>query len=309
MSRAWTRPRGLRVGDRIGVCAPSGPVDPERLARGVARLEALGFEVLVSESVRERTLFTAGTIEQRRDDLHALVRDPDIAAILCGRGGAGASQLLRHLDAELIARHPKPLLGSSDATCLHLFLARLGIVSFHGPMVSMDLAKDECDAAQALGPLMAGAGAASFDTPPLRALRSGRAEGRLVGGCLALLAGMAGTPWALETPEDTILFIEDVNEAPFRLDRTLRQLIDSGATRGVRGIVFGEMLGCEPPATADYSLLDVLLDAVGELDVPVAFGLPSGHTQGIGTTVPLGVRARLVCGDAARLEILEPAIS
>ena len=112
-----------------------------------------------------------------------------------------------------------------------------------------------------------------------------------------------------ETPEDVILFIEDVNEAPFRLDRMLRQLIDSGSTRGVKGIVFGEMLGCEPPAAADYSLVDVLLGATRELNVPVAFGLPSGHTQGIGTTVPLGVRARLVCGDAARLEILEPAVT
>ena len=309
MSRAWIRPRGLRAGDHIGVCAPSGPVDPERLARGVARLEALGFEVFVPESVRARTLFTAGTIEQRRDDLHALVRAPDIAAILCGRGGAGASQLLRHLDAELFGRHPKPFLGSSDATCLHLFWARLGIVSFHGPMVSMDLAKQECDAAQVLGPLMAGAGGSSFHDPPLRALSPGRAEGRLVGGCLAILAAMAGTPWALETPEDAILFVEDVNEAPFRLDRTLRQLIDSGATQGVRGVVFGEMLGCEPPDAAGYSLIEVLLDAVGELNVPVAFGLPSGHTKGIGATVPLGVRARLTCGDTARLEVLEPAVS
>lgn len=303
------RPRGLQPGDRLGICAPSGRVDPGRLARGVARLEELGFDVFVPESVGEHALFTAGTIEQRRDELEGLVRDPGVAGILCARGGAGASQLLRHLDAELFARHPKPFLGSSDATCLHLFLARLGIASFHGPMVSMDIAKEDCDAARALAPLMDGAGLVAFDSTELRPLRSGTGEGRLVGGCLALLAAMAGTPWALETPEDVILFVEDVNEAPFRIDRMLRQLIDSGATAGVRGVVFGEMIGCEPPAAADYSLIEVLLEAVAELKVPVAFGLPSGHTRGIGSTIPLGVRSRLVCDATARLELLEPAVS
>ncbi len=309
MSLEWVRPRGLRPGDRIGVCAPSGPVDMERLARGVRRLEAAGFEAYVPEGVGERTLFTAGSIERRLEELHGLVGDPDIAAIVCARGGAGATQLLHHLDAELIAKHPKPLLGSSDATCLHLLLARLGVVSFHGPMVSMDLARDDCDASVALAPLTSGSSGLSFEGPRLRTLRKGRGEGRLVGGCLALLAAMAGTPWALESGDELILFVEDVNEAPFRLDRMLRQLIDSRALTRVRGVVFGEMLRCEPPTGAEYTLADVLLDALRELNVPVAFGLPSGHTEGPGMTVPLGVRARLECGESTRLEMLEPAVT
>jgi muramoyltetrapeptide carboxypeptidase len=140
-------------------------------------------------------------------------------------------------------------------------------------------------------------------------LREGQAEGRLVGGCLSILAAAAGTPWALRTEgEEVILFVEDVDEAPFRIDRMLMQLRLSGALAGVRGVVFGDMKGCAAPHDAGYTLEEALLHALEGLDVPVAMGLSSGHTASPMVSLPLGVRARLTCAADARLEILEAAV-
>jgi muramoyltetrapeptide carboxypeptidase len=141
-------------------------------------------------------------------------------------------------------------------------------------------------------------------------LRAGEAEGRLRGGCLSLLAGAAGTPWALDTSaEDTILFIEDVDEPPYRIDRMLRQLAASGALSGVRGLVFGDMKGCSPRIEADYTLEEVVTEALAGVAGPLAFGLSSGHSTGPNVTLPFGVRARLSCSaDEARFELLEAAV-
>jgi muramoyltetrapeptide carboxypeptidase len=142
-------------------------------------------------------------------------------------------------------------------------------------------------------------------------LRPGEGEGFLLGGCLSILAAACGTPWALRPRrEGVVLFIEDVNERPYRVDRMLRQLRQAGAFAGLRGLVFGEMPGCAPKAEEGYSLEDVIQDALDGLDVPVAFGLSSGHTTRPALTLPLGVRARLLCEEGtARLEVLEPALA
>jgi muramoyltetrapeptide carboxypeptidase len=140
-------------------------------------------------------------------------------------------------------------------------------------------------------------------------LRSGTGEGRLQGGCISILASGAGTPLALTPdPEGTILFLEDLDEKPYRIDRHLFQLRATGAFEGVRGIVFGDMQGCNPPMGAGYTLTDVILEALAGLDVPIAFGLSSGHTKNKNVTLPFGARARLTCGDEARLEILEASV-
>jgi muramoyltetrapeptide carboxypeptidase len=146
--------------------------------------------------------------------------------------------------------------------------------------------------------------------PGLRALRDGTAEGVLRGGCLSLLAACAGTPWALRTADEpTILFVEDVDEPPYRVDRLLRQLRLSGALAGVRGIVFGEMRGCAAAAEAGYGLEDVLAEALDGCAGPLAIGLPSGHVSGAAVTLPLGVAARLVCGGGeVRFEVCEAAV-
>lgn len=304
------KPRALRSGDRIGICAPAGPVDLDRLQRGTAELRALGFDVLVSEGIEARAGFTAGTIERRLAELHRLFADDSVAGIVCARGGAGAGWLLERLDEDLLRAHPKPFVGYSDVTFLHLYLSRLGMASVHGPMAAWELADGSYDRPSFLHALTGEGAPYSSEPDDLEPLRTGEAEGVLRGGCLSILAAAAGTPWALDTARsDTILFLEDVDERPFRIDRMLLQLRASGAFDGVRGIVFGDMRGCSPKIQEDQRLQDVLLEALDGLEVPIALGLSSGHAAGPAVTLPLGVRARLACREDARFEVLEPGVA
>jgi muramoyltetrapeptide carboxypeptidase len=305
----WSRPRALRPGDLIGVCAPAGAVDMERLRRGVVRLEEMGFRVRLGEAVGERHLFTAGTIERRVADLQALVQDDAVAAVLCARGGAGAGWLLPHLDAALLLEHPKPFVGYSDVTYIHLLFNQLERVTFHGPMVAWEFAQGAYDEASWTAALQGGTPYTS-EPGDLIVLQEGESEGRLLGGCLSILAAAAGTPWPLRPdPAGTILFIEDVDEKPYKVDRMLLQLRSSGAFEGVQGVVFGDMKGCNPPASSDFTLEDIIRESLSGLHIPVALGLSSGHVNGPNVTLPFGVRARLSChGEDARLEILERSV-
>jgi muramoyltetrapeptide carboxypeptidase len=295
-----TKPRALRQGDVIGVIAPAGPVDEERLKLGVAELEKLGFAVRVADGVLERKGFTAGTVESRLEQIHGLFADSTVAAVACARGGAGTIQLLPHLDRDLLQENPKPLLGYSDVTLLHLEMERLGLTSLHGPMVARELADGAAAYDRAsLWHALTGEGEPYASGPDdLVPLAEGTGEGILRGGCLSLLAAAAGTPWALRSVDaPTILFVEDVDEKPYRVDRMLRQLRASGALQGLTGVVFGDMKGCAPGFHEDYRLEEILLEALDGLEVPVALGLSSGHTAHPNLTLPLGVRARLECVD------------
>lgn len=307
----WVRPPTLRSGDLVGVCAPAGPVDPSALDKGVAELRSLGFRVRTAESILERRGFTAGTVERRLAALRGLFADDEVKAVFCARGGAGAAGLLPHLDAEWFGPRPKAFVGYSDVTLLHLLLNRRGLVTFHGPMAAKDLASGAYHRDSLLWALTGSGAPYRSEDEDLLSVRRGEAEGRLRGGCLSLLASAAGTPWALDTSgEDTILFVEDVDEPPYRIDRMLRQLRSSGALSGVRGIVFGDMKGCSPGLEADYTLEDVVGEALEALDIPLALGLSSGHSTGPNVTLPLGLRARLSCaapGEGATFEIVEDA--
>jgi muramoyltetrapeptide carboxypeptidase len=299
--------RALRPGDLIGVCAPAGPVEEERLRSGVAALERLGFGVRLSEGILARTGFTAGSAAARREDLLALLRDEEVRAVVCARGGAGAIELLPALDdVELFRRDPKPLVGYSDITFLHLLLRRFGLVSLHGPMAARGL--DEAfDEASFLHGLTGEGAPYTAPTGTLRSLRDGEGEGTLVGGCLSILAAAAGTPWALLPATPAILFLEDVGEPCYRIHRMLHQLRLSGALERMRGVVFGEMADCGD-ASRPQALEEVCAAALDHLEVPLAIGLPSGHTSGPAVTLPLGVPARLICeAGEARFEVLERA--
>jgi len=309
---SWRRPPALRAGDRIGVCAPSGPVDPDRLEAGVARLRGLGFEVAVHPGVREQTRFTAGSVASRVAQLEELFDDADVAAVWCARGGAGATQLLRRLDPARLARRPRVFVGYSDVTALHLLLQRQGLVTFHGPMLARDLADPQGVDEPSLLHALTGTGE-PWASPPgsLRTLIPGRAEGRLLGGCLSLLASLAGTPWAFHAgSEDVLLFLEDVDEPAYRLDRMLHQLRDSGAFECIAGVILGTLPGCRAPQDAGFSVDEVIVDALEELGVPVAAGLPSGHVASGNVTLPLGVRARLVADrPEASFRVLEAGVA
>jgi muramoyltetrapeptide carboxypeptidase len=216
------------------------------------------------------------------------------------------------LDRQLLRANPKVLLGYSDITALHQALGQLGLVSLHGPMVARELADGPLAYDRAsLWHALTGEGEPWQSGPEdLVPLRPGAAEGILRGGCLSLLAALAGTPWALaDTGEPQLLLLEDVDEPPYRIDRMLRQLRLSGGLAGVRGIVFGTLPGCAGAETQGYSLERVVLEALADLEVPVAWGLASGHTTGPNLTLPLGVRARLRCGEGqASLSVLEAAV-
>ena len=307
---SWARPRALRSGDLLGICAPAGAVDIGRLRRGIERLEQMGFRVKVGDAVAKRHIYTAGTAEERLADLHGLFADDDVAAVICARGGAGAGSLLPRLDLDLLRAHFKPFIGYSDVTYLHLVFNALALVTFHGPMVAWEFALGAFDEASWRAALQGGGAPYATEPGDLVCLRDGEGEGRLLGGCLSILAAAAGTDWALATGgEDTILFLEDQDEPPYRIDRMLWQLRQSDALAGVRGIVFGDMKGCSPSVSADYGLEDVILEALSGLEVPVALGLSSGHTTSPNVTLPLGARVRLRTSEEALFEVLEPAVS
>jgi muramoyltetrapeptide carboxypeptidase len=305
----WLKPRALRPGDRIGVVAPAGPVDAERLARGVAELRRLGFEPSVPAGIEQRHAFTAGSAQRRLGELYGAFDDDALAGVFCARGGAGVVQLLPELEPARLLERPKVLLGYSDLTFLHAVLNSRGLVTFHGPMVAREIG-DAGYHRESLMLAVSGQGMYRSEDDELLPLRAGSAEGRLLGGCLSILAGACGTPWALRADdEDVILLLEDVDEAPYKIDRMLRQLRAAGLFERVRGIVLGDLPGCSPSLEASYTLEEVVLEALAGLDVPIALGLSTGHTKNPNVTLPLGVRARLECsGERADFRILEPAV-
>ncbi len=308
--KSLLRPPALRSGDTIGIVAPAGAVDRSEFAAGEAHLRELGFKTAYSEEIFQRDMYFAGDVRRRVHELHHMFRAPEVNAIICARGGYGTNHLLPHLDLDLIASHPKIFCGYSDVTTLTtVFLQRIGLPSFHGPMLAKDFAKADGVHTESFLNAVSGTQSwslASTDSPELQPLRPGAAEGRLYGGCLSLLVASLGTPHEIETT-DTILFIEDLGEWPYRIDRMLMHLKYAGKLDGLRGIVFGEMKDCGPPAGADYTLQQVITRVLDEVNIPIAFGLRSGHVSAGNITLPIGVRARLTVDTAVRLDILESA--
>ncbi|GLW23298.1 MULTISPECIES: S66 peptidase family protein [Microbispora] len=267
-------PRRLRPGDTVALVAPAGPVDPVRLERGGAVLEELGLRVVHGASVRAREGYLAGPDAARAADLQEAWCDPEVAAVICARGGYGTTRLLGLLDWDaMAAAGPKILLGSSDITALHrAFADRLGLATLFGPMPACATISDPG------GPepvTFAHLRQALFEggTPaPItgdRVVVPGRAEGRLTGGNLALLAALCGTPYAMRG-EGRIVLLEDVTEEPYRIDRMVTQLLQAGCLDGAAGIVLGSWVDCGDP-------LPVLAERLAPLGVPVLAGLPVGH--------------------------------
>ena len=304
------RPPALGAGDTIGIVAPAGAVDRAEFVAGEARLRTLGFNVVYSEGIFERDIYFAGSVQRRVDELHEMFCAREVKAVICARGGYGTNHLLPHLDLDLIAGYPKVFCGYSDVTTLTtVLLQRTGLVGFHGPMLAKDFCKPDGVHVESFLSAVSGTQPWSLGTaesPALQPLRPGRAEGRLYGGCLSLLVASLATPYEIET-EDAILFIEDLGEWPYRIDRMLMHLKYAGKLDGVRGIVFGEMKDCGPPPGADYTLQQVISGVLDGMNIPIAFGLRSGHVSAENITLPIGVRARLTVDSTAQLEILESA--
>jgi muramoyltetrapeptide carboxypeptidase len=301
------KPPPLRRGDTIGIVAPASNVKREEVESGIAKLREIGYEVVIGESVFQQDLYFAGSPEARTRDFHRMFERSDVRAILCARGGYGSNYLLSLIDLDVIRRNPKPLIGYSDLTSLLTWISdETGLVTFHGPMAAKDFAHtDGVDLESWFSSLE---GSASWSLNQIRTLIPGEAEGVLYGGCLSILASSLGTPYEIQTG-GTILFLEDIGAKPYQVDRMLMQLKLAGKFEGVRGIVFGEMLDCVQPGGQNYTLEDVIIRVLGDLGVPVTFGLPSGHVQGNNMTLPIGVSTRLqASANSATLNVLEAAV-
>lgn len=262
--------RSVRAGDRLRVIAPSGPFDVERFHAGVAFLRER-YEVVFDDDIVTRTGYLAGDDARRLRELEAALDDPDATGIVCARGGFGATRLLAHLSPDRVRAAPKLLVGFSDVTALHALWARAGVPSLHAPMVAW-LGGAEDAAREDLQRALEGA-RRGFSS--LRVLARGTAEGPIVGGNLAVLAALVGTPHA--PPIDgAVLLLEEVGEAPYRVDRMLTTLHHAGWLDRVAGVALGDFVRCDPGAHG-VRVEEVLEERLGALGVPVVAGLPVGH--------------------------------
>ena len=305
-NRKIIQPPALKRGDKIGILAPASSFSKQAFEDGCNRLRQMGYEPVYSPSIFERDLYFAGSVARRREEFEDLLRMPEIAALICVRGGYGSNYLLESLNFDLFARHPKIVLGCSDITSLLTVITdRTGLVTFHGPMIAKDIAEGTFDE-KSWNACFGGGPGWSITSADLKVLQPGHAKGRLYGGCLSMLAASLGTPYQIET-DDTILFIEDVAEKPFRIDRMLMQLHLAGCLNRVRGFVFGEMLDCLPPKDETYTLQQVITRVLSPYKVPIVFGLKSGHVSSGNITLPIGVQVELVAEQGVELKILEAA--
>jgi muramoyltetrapeptide carboxypeptidase len=317
--RALIKPPRLRFGDTIGLVAPGGYTTDEAISKAVLKIEQLGFRVRQGANLRAVHGNYGGSVPQRVDDLHAMFADPDIKAIWCIRGGSGCISLLSSLDYGLMRAHPKILLGYSDITALHLAIYRhAGLVTFHGPVASSGASDYSTE--HMLAVLMEPRLAYSIPMAPANAQRAlaephfgvrtvspGFANGVLLGGNLSLVSALAGTPYACDF-RDAILFLEEVNEEPYRLDRWMTQLDLAVGFRHAAGLMIGICDNCGPQGSNHSLTLAETLDLhLCPLAIPAVTGYSFGHIRNQ-FTLPMGIRARL---DTERVTVtlLEPAVS
>lgn len=305
MSRLVKKPASLKPGDVIRVVASSSPFDKKSFLNGVAVLETLGFAVKFQKNIFHRIPYLAGSDERRARELIAALNDTEAKAILFARGGYGSMRLLPHLDKMRVPQRPKIVLGYSDVTSLLTYIhERFRWVCFYGPGVAKDLnqqmpAKTRTSLREALTttkPL------GTFLFPKAHTVHAGRVTAPVVGGCLSLIATLVGTPYELAT-ENKILFLEDVGEAPYEIDRLLTHLKLAGKFKNCRGLVFGSLNGPNPLKHYVHTIKDL----TKEFDFPVLVGIDVGHSA-IKHTIPLGVKT---CLDAKNksLTFLERALA
>ncbi len=304
------KPPALRPGDTVGIVAPASNVKRADLEAGCEALQRAGYRPFYFDSILQQDLYFAGSVERRARELEEMFVRDDVRAIVCARGGYGANYLLQALDLEKIRSHPKVFVGYSDITTLLTYFHDVaGFITFHGPMVAKDwLHEDGVDLPSWQAAVSK---SASWDVPmgaDVSGLADGEGEGVLYGGCLSILVASLGTLYEIKTA-DTILFLEDLAAKPYQVDRMLMQLKLAGCLDEVRGIVFGEMLDCVQTANQGYTLQEVVARIVGDLGVPVVFGLTSGHVTSGNITLPFGVQAKLtVRSGQVALRILESAV-
>ncbi|CAN5189809.1 LD-carboxypeptidase [soil metagenome] len=309
----------LPDGGTVGVAAAASPYDSRsEVLRGVEWWESRGYRVKLGAGIWERDDYVAGDARQRADDLNALFADPEVDVVQALQGGFGSAQTIPYLDFDVIADNPKPLVGYSDLTALHVAIRqRTGLATVYGNgLVGVGSAEVTPFTKDRLLDVLRNGGAGAVppdpDDPWVRTIRGGKATGPLVGGCLWLLMQTMGTPWEIEL-DGAILFFEDTHCPPYYIDGNLLQLTHAGKLDGVAGVVVGQMDKCDwgdLRPVSDWarsrSIEDVLEERLEPLGVPVLYGLPLGHTKHL-AALPLGVRCTLHA-DARTLTVDEPAL-
>ncbi len=304
MNQSLIKPKHLPIGGTIGVVAPAGKVDLFDLNRGVASLEQSGFKVILGKHLAKSHRYFAGTDRERADDFLEMMQNEAIDAVFCARGGSGSARIIPYIDevnfpAGHVALAPKIFVGCSDITTLLVYLSqKQGFVTFHGPMVAPSL--------HISSPLENLLKVLSGEKMEMRApgaipLKQGCAEGILTGGCLTLLCTTIGTPYEIDT-SDRILFIEDIGEAPYKIDRMLNYLKALKKFDPIRGLIVGQMPGCEPD-----TLPEIIQETLSDFDFPILFSFPSGHGDSL-FTLPFGTPVRMDANETT-VTLLSPAVS
>jgi muramoyltetrapeptide carboxypeptidase len=304
------KPRALKPGDRLAIVAPASSFDRSEFDRGVDEIRLLGFEAVYNESVFERTRYVAGTARERAAALREAWTNPDIAGVIGVRGGYGSVQLLPLLDPEEVRRGRKPFIGYSDLTSILNFLnGCCGVAAFHGPMLDRRLSRGEAgyDRRSLIAAVCTREPVGELAPPGLETIRRGEAAGPLLGGTVTQLLASLGTPFAFTPPRGYVLFFDEVGERPYRLDRMVTQLQQSGLLAMASAVVLGELPNCDEPG-GDLRARDVMAGLFSDFPGPVVIGFPSGHTVGPAMTLPFGVVCRVIGDERPRLIIEEAAV-
>jgi muramoyltetrapeptide carboxypeptidase len=305
------KPPALSKGDRLALVAPASPFKREEFERGVEEIRRLGFDPVFDETVFARRHYVAGPASVRAAALRAAWRDPSISGIIGVRGGYGSAQVLPLLDAGELKRACKVFVGYSDLTAILTFLTLgCGMVAFHGPMIDRRLSRgaagyDECSFVHAL---CRSEPVGELAPPGLETITSGEAAGLLLGGTLTQLLASIGTPFAFDPPSGYVLFLDEVGERPYRLDRQVTQLRQTGLLARASAVVIGELPNCDEPSGVLRGR-SVMADLFADFPRPVIIGFPSGHTSGPAVTLPFGVTCRVVAGPRPGLVIEEAAVA
>jgi muramoyltetrapeptide carboxypeptidase len=304
------KPRALAPGARLAVVSPASPFRREEFDAGIEEIRRLGFEPAFDESVFARRGYVSGDRELRAAAIRRAWQDPDIAGLIGVRGGYGSVQVLPLLDAADARRARKPFVGYSDLTSLLSFLTLgCGLVGFHGPMLAGRLGRGEAayDRRTFVDALCRREPLGELTPPALVAIRNGEAAGPIFGGTMTQILGSLGTPFAFDPPPGYVLFFEEVGERPYRLDRMVEQLRQSGLLARASAIVVGELPRCDEPG-GEVTARGVMADVLADFPGPIVFGFPSGHTTGAAMTLPLGIRCRVVAGVRPCVVVEESAV-
>lgn len=314
---SYRLPEGIRQGTTVGVVAPASGVMPRDIKDFVALCQQWGVNVKVGPNIGKRSGYLAASDRDRADELMRFIEDPTINAIICGRGGYGVMRILPMLDFAAIKQAGKLIMGFSDITALLIAVNQLsGLVTYHGPVASSTFDDFTTASIKSVVRLESADGAAAqaaapmYADPSLKVISGGVGAGRLTGGNLAMIVSTLGTPYEIDT-RDAVLFLEEISEEPYRVDRMLTQLRLAGKLQSCKAIAIGHFRDCENRPRRynepSYSLSQVLEQLVGDLGIPCVYGLPFGHVRSK-LTIPLGIQAELNATERS-LRLLEPAVA